>query len=95
MWISTAGGGLSRYDGYEFVNYTPNNHQCKLKSYVIRNVCEDAFQRLWIVSEGGTDIIDLSTLKPIIPHLTERGTSKILEPPDARIMKDTPGRIVL
>ena len=32
MWISTAGGGLSRYDGYEFVNYTPNNHQCKLKS---------------------------------------------------------------
>ena len=68
MWISTAGGGLSRYDGYEFVNYTPNNHQCKLKSNFIRNVCEDAFQRLWIVSEGGTDIIDLSTLKPIIPH---------------------------
>ncbi len=59
--------GFSRYDGYEFVNYTPNNHQCKLKSNFIRNVCEDAFQRLLDRLRRGTDIIDLSTLKPIIP----------------------------
>ena len=95
MWISTAGGGLSRYDGYEFVNYTPNNHQCKLKSNFIRNVCEDAFQRLWIVSEGGTDIIDLSTLKPIIPHDPKGIFPKILELPATRIMKDTQGCIWL
>lgn len=95
MWISTAGGGLSRYDGYEFVNYTPNNHQCKLKSNFIRNVCEDAFQRLWIVSEGGTDIIDLSTLKPIIPHDPKGILPKILELPATRIMKDTQGCIWL
>ena len=95
MWISTAGGGLSRYDGYEFVNYTPNNHQCKLKSNFIRNVCEDAFQRLWIVSEGGTDIIDLSTLKPIIPRDPKGILPKILELPATRIMKDTQGCIWL
>ena len=53
LWISTAGGGLSRFDGYEFVNYNPNTPYCKLKSNFIRNVCEDDHQRLWMVSEGG------------------------------------------
>lgn len=68
LWISTAGGGLSRYDGYEFINFNPNTSHCKLKSNFIRNVCEDTFGRLWAVSEGGIDIIDLSTLQPVIPH---------------------------
>ena len=67
LWISTAGGGVSRYDGYEFVNYNPNTPYCKLKSNFIINVCEDSAQRLWMVSEGGTDIIDLTTLKPTVP----------------------------
>ena len=35
LWISTAGGGVSRYDGYEFVNYNPNTPNCKLKSNFI------------------------------------------------------------
>ena len=26
LWISMSGGGLSRYDGYEFVNFTPATH---------------------------------------------------------------------
>lgn len=68
LWISTAGGGVSRYDGYEFVNYNPNTPNCKLKSNFIINVCEDSAQRLWMVSEGGTDIIDLTTLKPTVPR---------------------------
>ena len=25
LWISTAGGGLARYDGYEFVNFNTSN----------------------------------------------------------------------
>ena len=58
---------VSRYDGYEFVNYNPNTPHCKLKSNFIINVCEDSFQRLWMVSEGGTDIIDLTNLKPTLP----------------------------
>ena len=37
LWISTAGGGVSRYDGYEFVNYNPNTPNCKLKSNFIIN----------------------------------------------------------
>lgn len=95
LWISTAGGGLSRYDGYEFVNYNPNTPHCKLKSNFICNVCEDNFQRLWMVSEGGTDIIDLTTLKPVIPHDPQGKLTKLLERPAIHILKDTQGRIWL
>lgn len=52
LWISMSGGGLSRYDGYEFVNFTPATPHCRLKSNFIRKVHEDNFQRLWVVSEG-------------------------------------------
>ena len=79
LWISTAGGGVSRYDGYEFVNYNPNTLNCKLKSNFIINVCEDSAQRLWMVSEGGTDIIDLTTLKPTVPGGCQRGIEKHFE----------------
>lgn len=65
LWICMGGGGLSRYDGYEFVNFTPDTPHCKLKSNFIRSAHEDHFQRLWVVSEGGTDIIDLSTLQSV------------------------------
>lgn len=66
LWISMSGGGLSRYDGYEFVNFTPATPHCRLKSNFIRKVHEDNFQRLWVVSEGGTDIIDLTTMQSVI-----------------------------
>ena len=35
LWISTAGGGLSRYDGYEFIHFNPNTPHSKLKSNFI------------------------------------------------------------
>ena len=95
LWVSTAGGGLSRYDGYEFVNYTPNTPQCRLKSNFIRNVCEDTFQRLWIVSEGGVDIIDLRTLKPVVPHDSQNILPKLLNQPATRIIRDSQGCIWL
>lgn len=91
LWISTAGGGLSRYDGYEFVNYTPNTPHCKLKSNFIRNVCEDDFQRLWMVSEGGIDILDLSTLKLVIPRSPQGMLIKLMGKPATRIIKDSKG----
>ena len=93
LWISTAGGGLSRYDGYEFVNYNPNTPYCRLKSNFIRNVCEDDFHRLWMVSEGGTDIIDLTTFQPTIPRNPKGILFKLLERPATRVMKDTQGCI--
>lgn len=64
LWISMGGGGLSRYDGYSFVDFNLDSPQYKLKSNFVHNVVEDSFQRLWVASEGGLDILDLTTLQP-------------------------------
>ena len=62
LWLATSGGGLCRYDGYEFLTFGTTSPQ-PLRSNFIRNVCEDRFQRLWIASEGGLDLLDLKDLK--------------------------------
>lgn len=95
LWISTAGGGLSRYDGYEFIHFNPNTSHCKLKSNFILNVHEDTFQRLWIVSEEGTDIIDLLTLQPIIPNDPKGLLTTLLNQPAYTIMRDSQNSIWL
>lgn len=89
LWISTAGSGLSRYDGYEFTNFTPNSPHCKLKSNFIRNVYEDTYQRLWVVSEGGTDIIDLSILQSVIPNDPQDRLSQLINQPATFVTRDT------
>ena len=95
LWISTAGGGLSRYDGYEFINFNTNTPHCKLKSNFIRNVYEDSFQRLWIVSEGGTDIIDLSTLQSVVPAAPRGVLSRLINQPAHTVILDSQGCIWL
>lgn len=95
IWISMGGGGLSRYDGYDFVNFHPNNPTCKLKSNFIRKVCEDRFHRLWAVSEGGIDIIDLNTLQEI-PLLSQHPITKdITKKPSSHVICDSNGCIWL
>ncbi|MDR0940584.1 MAG: response regulator [Mediterranea sp.] len=93
LWVSTAGGGLARYDGYDFVDYNSNTPHCPLKSNFIRNVCEDAYQRLWVASEGGTDIIDLRTLKPVLPPGEGTTLATLLERPGNRVAADSRGNI--
>ena len=62
LWIATSGGGLCRYDGYQFLTFSSTSPR-PLKSNFVRNVCEDRFHRLWIASEGGLDLLDLKTLE--------------------------------
>lgn len=95
LWISMAGGGLSRYDGYEFINFTPGTPHCPLKSNFIRNVYEDAFRRLWMVSEGGTDIIDLHTLKSVPLMEQKEETAELSRQPASCVICDSQGRIWL
>lgn len=64
MWIATS-SSLSRYDGYEFVNFTPNSISRHIKSTFVRKVAEDKFGRLWVASDGGVDIINLNDLSPV------------------------------
>lgn len=62
MWVATQGGGLCRFDGYEFFNFNVSSDFIRLKSNFIRKVCEDKFSRLWVASDYGLDIINLRTM---------------------------------
>ena len=62
LWIATRGEGLARYDGYEFIPFNMGTMDAKLNSNFIHQLSEDNFQRLWIASEVGIDILDLNTL---------------------------------
>ena len=48
VWISTHGGGLVRYDGYQMTSLGYTASPIALHSNSTRNVCEDRFRRLWI-----------------------------------------------
>lgn len=61
MWITVYGGGLMRYDGYDFKCYDIYSNSTPLKSNYIKKVVQDNYNRLWVASEGGIDIIDLKT----------------------------------
>lgn len=62
LWFATQGGGLSRFDGYEFINFNVNSFYLPLKSNCIRKICEDKFKRLWVASDYGIDVINLKTM---------------------------------
>ncbi len=93
LWISMASGGLSRYDGYEFINFSPSTPYCKLKSNFISNVYEDNFQRLWIVSEGGIDIIDLQTMQNVLPDDPKGKLTPLLNRPASHVERSADGCI--
>lgn len=93
LWISTGGSGLSRYDGYEFIHYTVGTLQTKLKSNFIRKVCEDDFNRLWIVSDGGVDIFDLNNRKMVVPKGCEEIFSRLADEPAIHVIRDSQGNI--
>ncbi len=62
VWISTHGGGLVRYDGFNFMNLGLRAlYGISLRSNSCRNVCEDQFKRLWMASRK---VHRCSTSKP-------------------------------
>lgn len=67
VWISTHGGGLVRYDRFNYMNFNLGSSGISLRSNSCRNVYEDHFKRLWIAFEEGPQVLDLKTMQPIIP----------------------------
>lgn len=61
MWISLFGGGLVRYDGSEYRAFRVDSPNSVRNNYVTGSV-QDDFDRLWVGSLGGLDIIDMKTL---------------------------------
>lgn len=93
LWFS-AGGGLSRYDGYKFVHYNMTSVPVALKGNFVHKVCEDNFNRLWIASEGGLDILDLGNYR-VVNLFVGKKTDHLsfLDNPVVNIMKDANGDI--
>src|SRR5574344_477919 len=95
IWISTRGGGLVRFDGYSYFNMGVGSQGVTLRSNFCRNVYEDDYHRLWIAFEEYVDVMDLQTMRPIVPqgetpNLTNR-LHRILKEKAIRVFKDTQG----
>lgn len=93
LWVSTAGGGLSRYDGYEFVHYNSSHPRAGIKGNFVTSVVEDDFQRLWILSDGGTHVLDLNQNRLIELDYGDKTILRMLSQPGIRVMKDSQGNI--
>ena len=58
LWIGT-NNGLSRFDGYDFVNYSQERGELpSLSDNVINDICEDDSRNLWIATLNGLDKFD-------------------------------------
>lgn len=86
LWISTYGGGLVRYDGYSMM--VP---RLDLNSKSCRSVTEDPYHRLWVAFDEGIDIVDLRTMKSVIPDHPE--LKKLLMQSSICCYRDGIGRI--
>lgn len=93
IWAATNGGGLVRYDSYEFLTLSVNSLPFSLKSNYVRKVCEDNFNRLWIASNMGIDIISLRTMQKISLLADNKDGQSIENTGALSVIKDKNGSI--
>ena len=62
LWIALGGGGLSRYDGNEFINFNITSEDYPLPGNFPVEIAEDRFERLWVATDGGLCALNLYTL---------------------------------
>ena len=86
LWISTYGGGLVRYDGYGVME-----PRLDLNSKSCRSIAEDDFHRLWVAFDEGINIIDLKTMRAVVPD--HPGLRELLTFPSMKCYRDAMGRI--
>lgn len=65
LWIGLGGGGLSRYDGDEFINFSVTSEEYPLPGNFAVEMTEDKFERLWVATDGGLCALSLYTLQPM------------------------------
>lgn len=65
IWLATSGGGISRYDGNEFINFNLSSTEFPIVGNFAVEFATDKFNRLWVATEGGLSIIDIFTLKSL------------------------------
>ncbi|MEX1001205.1 MAG: two-component regulator propeller domain-containing protein [Crocinitomicaceae bacterium] len=57
VWIGTQGGGLCRYDGFEFDYFTKNDSLISNRIYCIRQIDH----QIWVGQKGGISIFEMNT----------------------------------
>jgi ligand-binding sensor domain-containing protein len=55
-WIGTQGGGLCRYDGFEFNYFTKSDSLLSNRVYVLEQIGDE----IWVGQKGGVSIFDLN-----------------------------------
>ncbi len=70
LWLGTQGGGLARFDGSAFINYTEQNG---LADNYINAIIEDEKGQLWIGSKRGINLFDSATIQSFIPENNKIG----------------------
>jgi ligand-binding sensor domain-containing protein/AraC-like DNA-binding protein len=93
LWVSTSGGGLARYDGFEFVHFTIASSPVGLSGNFVNRVVEDRFNRLWIATENGLNILDKRLMQLSWPQDEQRLFDTLPGQPIVNIISDTQGAI--
>lgn len=97
IWVSTHGGGLVRYDGYTFLNFGVGHADTPFKSSYCHNTTEDNMRRLWISFDEYTGVLDLSTMRPVVPACATTALAtklkSVLGERSMRVYTDRSGRV--
>ena len=91
IWIATHGGGLVRYDGFNYMYFGIGNQGMSLRSNTCHNITEDHFHRLWISFEEYTEVLDLTTLQSVLPIDKTNQLVKILREQSVKTFCDSKG----
>ncbi len=92
VWIATNGGGLARFDGYEYEYYDVNTIEKTRSNFVHMLQC-DKHGRMWIASDEGLDVLDLNTKTMITDELLPDGSEYDIDMLVALLKADADGRI--
>lgn len=92
MWFATW-NGLNRFDGYEFVRYDTQSGKNALNSLFVRTLVEDDRQHLWVGTEEGVNVIDLTSGEVCNFDHSRQATHPIFTSTINAFLKDRQGRI--
>ena len=96
VWISTYGGGVVRYDGYSFRRFpfgSGNEEEPQVNSVACKAITEDTHHRLWIAYDEYTTVVDLHTMKPVVPQYGNTDISRQLRKPSTKVYCDSKGAV--
>ena len=87
VWVSSYGGGAVRYDGYSFKAPSQGDSRSCLC------FAEDRHHRLWIAYDEGTVVIDLNTMRRVVPSFGKGNIGSLLQRASVKVYCDSKGAL--